>query len=119
MHGTLTDVGGQSTAVATSETRGPRLTSMLRVRTHVLHRQAEKSGVIAALLRQQSSRHAYASYVRNLLPAYVEMECGLERHKNSPVLGSIDFSPLYRVEALTGDPREHLWLEMAPGAGAP
>jgi heme oxygenase len=84
------------------------LADALRARTHALHRVAERSGVVAALLHGASSRPAYALFLRNLLPAYRALEEGLERLR--PLLPALARSEVYRAEAIASDLRslQHL-----------
>ncbi len=56
----------------------------LYLRTKTLHVEAERTGIIRDLLRGEASREGYILLLRNLLPAYREMEQGLERHRGSP-----------------------------------
>ncbi len=48
--------------------------AILRERTHVLHREAERAGFVADLLHGRATRAGYAIYLRNLLPMYEAME---------------------------------------------
>jgi heme oxygenase len=85
------------------ESQPAGLADLLRARTHVLHAQAERSGVIADLLRGRASRRAYALLLRNLLPAYQELEAGLERHRHRPGLAALANPAVYRASALAAD----------------
>jgi len=75
----------------------------LRQRTQALHREAEHSGVIAALLRGNASRDQYALLLRNLLPAYRAMEAALLRHQITPGVGLIVEPSIFRSAALEAD----------------
>ena len=79
------------------------LSSALAEATKGLHVQAERSGFIADMLRGAASRHGYALYLRNLLPAYQQLELGLERHRQAPALRGIALAEIYRSSALVGD----------------
>lgn len=103
MYETPTGGGGTTTIGKDRGTARRQLTSVMRARTELLHRQAEKSGVIAALLRRQSSRLGYALYMRNLVPAYRELERGLGRLGNGSRTRVFDCSALYRSDALAAD----------------
>ena len=81
------------------------LADMLRARTHALHIRAEQSGIVRQLLRGWANRHGYTVYLRNILPAYRELELGLERHKSLPGLDLIACRELYRSPALESDLR--------------
>lgn len=75
----------------------------LHARTKTLHMQAEKAGIIADLLRGAASRDGYVLLLRNLLPAYREIERGLERHRDSPALGALAKHRLDRAPAIESD----------------
>jgi heme oxygenase (biliverdin-producing, ferredoxin) len=78
------------------------LTDILYERTRALHVRAERSGIIKDVLRGEASRYGYALFLRNLLPAYQQMEAGLERRPLVPVR-SIARRELYRAPALIAD----------------
>jgi heme oxygenase len=85
------------------ESQPAGLADLLRARTHALHVQAERSGVVADLLRGCASRRAYTLLLRNLLPVYQELEAGLERHRNRPELAGLAEPAVYRAAALGAD----------------
>jgi heme oxygenase len=87
------------------------LSERLREATRSLHVEAERSGIIGELLRGGGNRGAYALLLRNLVPAYRRMEQGLDRHSNSPYIGSMARRELYRAPALESD------LDELAGAG--
>lgn len=80
-----------------------RLTDVLRRRTHRLHIEAERSGIVREILRGRASRFGYALFLRNLMPAYEALERGLERHRRGPCLGRLALPEVYRREALSAD----------------
>jgi heme oxygenase len=75
----------------------------LRERTRALHREAESRGVVRDILRGAASRHRYALLLRNLLPAYRELEEGLERLRYAAGVRAIAHPALYRSRALEAD----------------
>jgi heme oxygenase len=79
------------------------LASVLRSETQPLHRRAERSGIIADLLRGRASRRGYAIFLRNLHPAYQRMETGLEALRDHPALGPLARREVYRAAALAAD----------------
>lgn len=79
------------------------MVAALRHGTKELHRQAERTGVVAAQLRGTATRQGYALYLRNLFPAYREMERGLERHRAFPSIRPLASRALYRTAALSAD----------------
>lgn len=79
------------------------LAAMLRARTRALHDRAERSGVIAGLLRGRIRPSAYLLLACNLLPVYRALEDGLHRHARDPVFAPFARPELLRVEALARD----------------
>jgi heme oxygenase (biliverdin-producing, ferredoxin) len=75
----------------------------LQERTAPLHRRAERSGFIRAMLQGRASRTGYALFLFNLLPAYRALEAGLDRHHGDPVLEGLAEPGLYRSTAIEGD----------------
>ncbi|MFZ5558102.1 MAG: heme oxygenase (biliverdin-producing) [Pseudomonadota bacterium] len=93
------------------------LANALRQRTRALHAQAERTGVIRALLEGRATRYGYALLLRNLLPAYQHLEQGLEAHRLTPGIGGLAHAPLYRAAALAADLGEllgHDWSDALP-----
>jgi heme oxygenase (biliverdin-producing, ferredoxin) len=81
----------------------PSLTDLMRQRTHPLHARAERSGIVNDVLRGKASRYGYALFMRNLLPAYSQLEAALEAGRDAPVLRAIARRELYRAPALRAD----------------
>jgi heme oxygenase len=79
------------------------LADRLRTRTHALHVQAERAGVVGELLQGRASRDAYALLLRNLLPAYQRLEEGLESHRERAALAAVAERAVYRSEAIGSD----------------
>jgi heme oxygenase len=79
------------------------LTDLMRERTHPLHVRAERSGIVSDVLRGKASRYGYALLMRNLLPAYSQLEAGLEAGRASPILRTVARRELYRAPALKAD----------------
>lgn len=79
------------------------LVTALYLRTKALHVEAERTGIIRDLLRGEASREGYVLMLRNLLPAYREMEQGLERHRGSPIFGALANYRLDRAPAIESD----------------
>ncbi|MCZ4501052.1 MAG: hmuO [Marmoricola sp.] len=71
--------------------------------TKTLHTEAERSGIIRDLLRGQASRDGYISYLRNLVPAYEQLELGLARHQDTPALAELAAYNLDRAPAIKAD----------------
>lgn len=97
------------TIAAQKTTKG--LVSALYVRTKALHTEAERSGIVVDILKGEASREDYILFLRNLLPAYRELEAGLERHAGSRVLGELANYRLGRANAIEAD------LEALDGPG--
>src|SRR5271165_6727337 len=79
------------------------LATALRQRTAQLHAQAERSGIIASILTGTVTPLGYALYLRNLLPAYRELERALQRHRTLPGLGYMAQSALHRGGRIEAD----------------
>jgi heme oxygenase (biliverdin-producing, ferredoxin) len=79
------------------------LTQIMRECTHELHTQAERSGIVKDILRGNASRNGYALLLRNLLPAYRQLEMGLDKNRHTPAIGSAARPELYRAAALESD----------------
>jgi heme oxygenase (biliverdin-producing, ferredoxin) len=83
--------------------RPASLLGALRERTRHLHVQAERSGIIADILRGRATRHGYALLLRNLLPVYQALEEKLAIHAVSPLVGPIVRPELQRAGAIELD----------------
>jgi heme oxygenase len=81
----------------------------LRERTRQLHTEAERTGIVADMLRGRARREDYARLLRNLLPVYRTLEEELAKHASSPLLGPIVRGELERAEAIEAD-LQHLAL---------
>ena len=78
----------------------------LREHTHDVHREAERGGFLATLIRGRASREGYALFLRNLLPVYEALEDGLEavRARGADALSRPFVDPdLHRGDALRAD----------------
>ncbi|MBB5049722.1 heme oxygenase [Rhodopseudomonas rhenobacensis] len=91
------------TAAAPTSSVSSDITTSLYHRTRALHLEAEKTGIIADLLRGQATRPGYALLLRNLFPAYRELENGLARHQDSPGLDRLKPLKLRRTQAIESD----------------
>ena len=85
----------------------PGLADRMRQCTAELHAQAERSGVVREILAGQISAARYALYLRNLLPAYRELERGLvHAHTHAraqPGLGALCRPEIFRAPAIESD----------------
>jgi heme oxygenase len=79
------------------------LVERMRRRTSELHIAAERSGIVAALIKGQVSRSRYALFLRNLLPAYQAMELALLHHRSRPNFDRLAQPSLYRAERIVAD----------------
>jgi heme oxygenase len=79
------------------------LSELLRERTKSVHAEAERSGVIADILRRKADQEGYALLLRNLLPAYDRLEAGLSRQSAHPVLRVFARRSLHRSARLRDD----------------
>lgn len=71
--------------------------------TKALHVQAERSGVIARILKGTATRDSYCQLLRNLVPAYLAMEQGLERHRDAPGVRLVALPETYRASFVIAD----------------
>ena len=79
------------------------LADAMRDRTRSLHLQAEQSGIIREILHGRASRGRYVLYLRNLLPAYEQLETGIEKQRHLPALAGMARREIYRSSALRSD----------------
>lgn len=91
------------TAAAAENPMPVSVVTALYLRTKALHLEAERTGIIRDLLRGEASREGYVLLLRNLLPAYREMENGFERHHGSSCLGGLANYGLDRAPAIEAD----------------
>jgi heme oxygenase (biliverdin-producing, ferredoxin) len=89
--------------VAGHARRRASLSGALRERTRDLHVQAERSGMIADILKGRVTQRGYALLLRNLLPVYQALEQYLSRHAASPLVGAIARRELARASAIEAD----------------
>ncbi len=82
------------------------LSAALRERTSTLHRQAERTGFVGALLKGRGTLDGYASLLRGLLPVYEAMENALATHTKSNGVGLLALPAVYRTEAIRADLEE-------------
>ncbi|GLH81744.1 heme oxygenase [Bradyrhizobium sp. SSBR45G] len=89
--------------MAGRSTRPASLLEAMRERTKALHVTAERTGIVAELLRGRGTVPAYALLLRNLLPVYEALEAELLRHEGTPVVGGIVRPQLHRSAAIKAD----------------
>jgi heme oxygenase len=82
---------------------GSGLADRLRQRTAALHAEAERSGIVREMLRGMASRRGHALLLRNLLPAYHALECGLAAHAASPGVRWTARPEIFRAPAIEHD----------------
>ena len=88
------------------------LADRLKTETLALHREAERTGIMADLLRGQASLAGYALLLRNLLPVYAMLEQQLDAVPPGSPAAALARPAVYRAAALQSD-LEHL---IGPGA---
>ena len=81
----------------------PSLSQRLAQATRTLHRRAESSGIMPALLRGQLGRDTYGLLLRNLQALYAALESALDRNALSPWVAPVRMPVLYRSQALRDD----------------
>ncbi|MGN6826051.1 biliverdin-producing heme oxygenase [Paucibacter sp. M5-1] len=80
------------------------LAARLKDATRELHRQAERSGVMAELMQGRISRETYCLLLRNLQPIYAALEAGLDaHHPTDPNVQRLWRRELRRLPALEQD----------------
>ena len=77
--------------------------ALLRERTATVHREAERAGVIADLIRARATRRGYALFLRNLVPAYAALEAAVAARGTTSPLGALADPALRRLPALCDD----------------
>lgn len=76
------------------------LSSRLRLDSRDLHQVAERSGLMADLLRGQLARSDYTLMLLNLQAIYLALEQGLVQ---TPFISKIDVAQLFRTDAIARD----------------
>lgn len=79
------------------------LSAILRARTKEAHTAAERSGVMASLLRGQVTRARYALLLRNLHPLYDALERAIDSVADDPWIHPIRDPRLWRTASLERD----------------
>ena len=77
--------------------------AMMREGTKLVHREAERAGFIADLIRNRATRHGYALFLRNLVPAYDALEHALAAQAETPIVAVFADPHLRRMPALILD----------------
>lgn len=93
------------------------LAQALRERTRRLHAEAERSGLMQAMLRGQVLRPAYCVLLRNLHDIYLALEGALARQAFHPWIAPIHIAGLARGAALANDLQElqgERWARQLP-----
>ena len=79
------------------------LAQRLKDETHTLHRAAERSRFMGALLQGRMDRPSYCALLRNLHAIYAALEPALERHAQHPSVAPVLLPGLWRRAALAAD----------------
>lgn len=82
---------------------GSGLAAALRERTRLLHRRAERTGIVGDIIRGNVDRYKYGVYLRNLLPVYSALEQRLEFARGIPGVGLLARREIYRAPAIEAD----------------
>lgn len=91
------------TAVTTNRPRQDGVVAALHQRTRALHLEAERSGIIADILRGEAERDSYVLLLRNLHAAYRQLEQGLIHHQHTPALDRLSAYRFDRAGAIAAD----------------
>lgn len=97
----LDDASSSTTSPSTEPAGG--FAGRLRDETAAVHREAERAGVIADLIRNRAMRAGYVLFLRSLVPAYAALEAALARAPDSPLVAAFAAPGLARLPALTRD----------------
>ena len=88
----------------------PGFAAILRERTSAIHREAERIGFIADLIRGRATLAGYALFLHNLSPVYEALEEAIDARANQDAAGFEVLAPfaergLRRLDALRADLR--------------
>ncbi len=86
-------------------TESVTLSARLRAQTKALHVQAERTGIMAHLLRGRATLPAYAALLVSLQEIYIALEDGLATQGADPVIGPLLVPGFARASALAADLR--------------
>ena len=84
-------------------TSAPTLAARLRTETRSHHAQAERAGIMPALLRGRLDRATYGRLLVNLQALYQALEAGLVRRACHPQVAPVYLPALFRLPALEAD----------------
>lgn len=87
----------------TSTVESADLAAQLKAATGSLHRQVERSRLMARLLRRDLPRQNYLQLMHNLQAIYAALEPALSRHAADPALAPVLLPGMFRAEALAAD----------------
>jgi heme oxygenase len=86
-------------------TESVTLSARLRAQTKALHVQAERTGIMAQLLRGRATLPAYAALLVSLQEIYIALEDGLATQGTDPVISPLLVPGFARASALAADLR--------------
>jgi len=101
VHPSSTPATGDAAAAPDEPARG--FADRLRVATRLLHRRAERSGVVGEIMSRRAERYGYALLLRNLLPAYARLELELQCGRHQPGVCRVAEPAVYRAPAIELD----------------
>jgi heme oxygenase len=81
----------------------PGFAARLRDSTKSIHREAERAGFVADLIRGRATRHGYALFLRNLVPVYAMLETGIESLRHVALVACFSNPGLRRLPRLVQD----------------
>ena len=76
---------------------------MMRKRTKLVHREAERAGFVADLIRDRATREGYAVFLRNLVPVCTALGFALDTYRQTPIVAVFADPRLRRLSALEAD----------------
>ena len=95
------------------------LSARLRAQTKALHVEAERTGIMAYLLRGKATLPAYAALMVSLRELYVALEDGLAAQASHPALGPLLVPGFARATAIATDLRALTALGVSLPPAAP
>jgi heme oxygenase len=79
------------------------LSALLRQGTHALHDEAERAGVVGAMIGGRATREGYALLLANLLPAYRALEAALLAREALPGYAVLAHPAVFRAARIEAD----------------
>ena len=95
--------GNKPDTTESASASAPTLSQLLKTHTRSLHREAERSGVVRAILERTVTHNDYVLYLRNLHPVYRALERRITTWVDDEVRCALADPRLYRTRAIESD----------------